>query len=166
MSPPGIEAVLQTGTIETHYLRAGAGEPLLLLFQTALTDPLAAALFAQLSTRYRVVAPRVPAGVGGPVMPLSRWLRELVDGLGFVRPTVIGDETLAGALLGFSLVDPGRIRGVVAVCRDDADPATSTGMLHAGHGLLVVAVDTAIEPTRSAELAAAEITRFVDGVET
>lgn len=164
MSPPGTEAVLQTSTTETHYLRAGAGVPLLLLFQTALTDPLAAALFEQLSTRYRVVAPRVPAGVGGATMPLSRWLRELVDGLGFVQPTVIADETMAGALLGFSLVDPGRIRGIVAVCRDDADPATSTGMLHAAHGLLVVAVDAAIEPAKSAEVAAAEIRRFVDGV--
>src|SRR5688572_22268608 len=96
MLPPACEAVLQTGTIETHYLRAGAGAPLLLLFQTALTDTLAAALFAQLSTRYRVVAPRVPAGVGGAGMPLSRWLRELVDGLGFVQPTAIADETLAG----------------------------------------------------------------------
>ncbi|HVK83270.1 MAG TPA: hypothetical protein VM513_04135 [Kofleriaceae bacterium] len=157
------EAVLQTGEIETRYVRAGTGAPMLLLFHTALTDPLAAALFAQLAARYRVVAPHVPAGVGSPGMPLATWLRALVDGLGLVRPTAIADESLAGTLLGFSLVDPGRIAGVVAVCRDDADPATSVGMLHAAHGLLVVAVDSAEQPAKSAELAIAEIVRFVDG---
>jgi hypothetical protein len=96
-------------------------------------------------------------------MPFAKWLRELVDGLGLVQPTAIADESLAGALLGLSLVDPGRVGSVVAVCRDDADPATSVGMLHAAHGLLVVAVDTAVEPTKSAELASAEIVRFLDG---
>lgn len=165
MASPTVEAVLQTGTIETRYLRAGAGAPMLLLFQGALTDALGAALFTQLATRYRVVAPRVPVGVGGAGMPFVKWLRELVDGLGLVQPTAIADESLAGALLGFSLVDPGRVRSVVAVCRDDADPATSVGMLHAAHGLLVVAVDTAVEPAKSAELATAEIVRFVDGAD-
>lgn len=153
-----VEAVLQTGAIETRYARAGVGLPILILFPHALTDPLGAQLFAHLAERYRVVAPTIATGV-----PLSKWLRELIDGLGLVRPTVIVDEALAGALLGFSLVDPGRIAGVVAICRDDADPTSSVGMLLAGHGLLVVAVDTSIEVAQSAMMAAAEIVRFMDG---
>lgn len=163
MASPAVEAVLQTGTIETRYLRAGTGTPILLLFQSTREGSLGAGLFTQLAARYRVVAPRVPDGVGCAGMPLARWLRELIDGLGLVQPTAIADESLAGALLGFALVDPGRVGGVVAVCRDEADPATSVGMLHAAHGLLVVAVDTAVDPAKSAEQAMTEIARFVDG---
>lgn len=159
------EAVLQTGTLETCYQRAGTGAPVLLLFPTGLDgtrDPLGAALFARLATRYRVVAPTVPAGVGGAGVPLSKWLRELIDGLGLVLPTMIAEESLAGALLGFSLVDPGRIAGLVAICRDDADPASSVGMLHAARGLLVVAVDAASAIEASAETAMAEIVPFIE----
>jgi hypothetical protein len=163
MSDPAVEAVLQTGAMETRYRRAGAGVPVLLLFPRGLADVLGAELFTRLSTRYRVVAPVVPDGVGGAGIPRSTWLRALIDGLGLVQPTVVADETLAGALLGFSLVDPGRVGGVVAICRDDADPASSVGTLHAAHGLLVVAVDTASDAASSAEAAMTEIVRFVDG---
>src|SRR5688500_4011849 len=124
-------STLLTAACETHYVRAGAGSPMLLLFPAGLDDALGAALFERLAERYRVVAPVVPAGVGGAGIPLARWLRELIDGLGLEQPTVVADESLAGALLGFSLVDPARIAGVIAICRDDADPASSVGMLHA-----------------------------------
>jgi hypothetical protein len=154
------EAVLQTGTTETRYLRAGSGAPILLLFPDE--DALGAALFDRLATRYRVVAPRVPSGVGAPGAPLSKWLRELIDGLGIVQPTMVADESLAGALLGFSLVDPGRIGGLVAVCRDDVDPASSVGMLHSARGLLVVSVDDASDAASSAEAAMAEIVPFIE----
>lgn len=162
MTSSAHEAVLQTSTTETHYLRAGTGESVLLLFPGGPEDALGAALFSRLATRYRVLAPTVPAGVGGTGMPLSKWLRDLIDGLGLVRPTMIAEESMAGALLGFSLVDPGRIGGLVAICRDDVDPTSSVGLLHAARGLLVVAVDAATDAESSAETAMAEIVPFVE----
>ena len=113
-----------------------------------------------------MIAPVIPAGVGaGAPVPIATWLRDLIDGLGLVRPSVVADEALAGALLGFSLIDPGRIDGVVAVCRDHADPASSVGMLHAAHGLLVVSVDAASDAATCADEALAEILPFLDKAE-
>lgn len=166
MTTPAVEAVLQTGATETRYHRAGAGAPLLLLFTGAMTDPLGQALFDRLARRFRVIAPVIPAGVGaGAPVPIATWLRDLIDGLGLVRPSVVADEALAGALLGFSLIDPGRIDRVVAVCRDHADPASSVGMLHAAHGLLVVSVDAASEAASCADEAVAEMVPFLDAGE-
>lgn len=156
------EAVLQTSTLETRYQRAGTGAPVLLLFPRGTRDPLGAALFSRLTEHYRVVAPTVPDGVGCTGTPLSKWLRDLIDGLGLVQPTMIAEESLAGALLGFSLVDPGRIAGLVAICRDEADPASSVGMLHAARGLLVVAIDAASDAEHAAETAMAEIVPFIE----
>jgi pimeloyl-ACP methyl ester carboxylesterase len=158
MARPAEEAVLQTGAVETTYTRAGAGKPLLLLFPKGLGDELATALFTRLAERFKVVAPVTPEGG----QSLSKWLREVIDGLGLEKPVVVAEETLVGGLLGFALVDPGRVGGVVAVCRDDADPASSVGMVQATQGLLVVAVDTAASLAESAATAASEITRFVD----
>jgi hypothetical protein len=129
-----------------------------LLFPKGLGDELATELFNRLAERFKVVAPVTPA----PGQPLSKWLREVIDGLGFEKPVVVAEETLVGGLLGFALVDPGRVGGVVAICRDDADPASSVGMVQATQGLLVVAVDTAANLTDSAATATAEIARFID----
>lgn len=156
------EAVLQTGAVETTYTRAGAGKPLLLLFPRGLADELAAELFPRLAARFRVVVPLAPAALGGPELSFSRWMRELIDGLGLEKPTLVVDEAHTGVVLGFALVDPGRVRGVVALCRDDADPASSVGMVQATQGLLVVAVDSAAPVAESAATATGEITRFVD----
>ena len=134
---------------------------MLLLFPAGVDDALGGALFERLAQRYRVVAPVVPARVGGAGIPLSRWLREVIDGLGLEQPTVVADESFAGALLGFSLVDPARIGNLIAICREDADPASSSGMLQSTRGLLVLAVDAASDPATSADAAVAEIAAFV-----
>jgi len=163
-----VQAVLQTGTAETHYHRAGVGPPVLLLYAHALTDPLGAALFAALAARFRVIAPTLPAGVGGPGagLAISTWLRDLIDGLGLERPAVIADEWLAGPLLGFVLMDRERVGGVAAVCRDRVDPhrpgALEDQLERSAHQLMVVAVDDGVDAVAGAAMAAAQLMPFLD----
>lgn len=111
-SSPPIECVLQTGAVETPYHRAGAGAPVILLFADGLADPVASRLFSSLSEHFRVIAPAVPDGV-----PFAPWLRDLIDGLGLDRPGLISEEPLAASSLQFSLDDPDRVAGAVAVRR-------------------------------------------------
>lgn len=184
MTRSPVEATLQTGATETRYHRAGAGVPVLLLFARAMTDPLGAHLFARLAARFRVIVPVLPAGVGpgepvggdssapaagdrGVPVPVSKWLRDLIDGLGLVQPSVVVDEAHAAALLRFLLVEPDRVGGVVLVCRDHADPARPAAAIEdrlAGstHALLVVAVDVAADVAVSAAAAAARMTPFLE----
>lgn len=166
MTSPAVVAVLQTGATETSYHRAGAGRSLLLLFVRALADPLGAQLFEHLAARFRVIAPVLPAGVGGgetpgagrpPVSP-SRWLRDLIDGLGLVRPAVVADEWFAGALLGFALMDPHRLGKVIAVRRDEPEQQPE----HSGHGMLFVTVDAAGDVAAEAADAVAQLSPFLD----
>lgn len=173
---PAIEAVVQAGAVETHYRRAGCGAPVLLLFPGGAADPLAALLFDRLARRFRVIAPLPPACVGagasagGEATPVSRWLRDLIDGLGMSRPALVADESLGVAALGFSLMDPGRAGALVAVSRDPADPAdrldpSGPAVVLGGspdsadHALLVLRLDGA--PERSAG-AVEEMVRFLE----
>lgn len=175
MTQSRVEAVLQTGVTETPYFRAGKGSPVLLLFAEALEDSLGAELFERISERFRVLAPVPPAGVGarrtseiGSVaIPVSKWLRDLIDGLGLVRPSVVVDEALAGALLGFFLMDRERVGRVVVVFRDHADPASPTcplesGLAHSDQRLLVVAVDAAVGASIGAADSALRILPFLE----
>lgn len=161
-------AVLQTAATETTYHRAGVGPPVLLLYAQALVDPLGAALFAALATRWRVIAPELPAGVGGAGggLAVTAWLRDLIDGLGLERPSVVADEWFAGPLLGFVLMDRERVGGVAAVCRDHVDPhhpgALEDQLARSAHRLMVVVVDAAEDPVAGAADAAAQLAPFLE----
>lgn len=115
-----VEAVLQTGAIETVYHRAGRGPAVILLFAEALADPVAARLFAGLSEHFRVIVPVLPGGV-----PFAPWLRDLIDGLGLDRPGLISEEDLADSSLRFSLEETERVAGFVAV-RRHGEPASAS----------------------------------------
>lgn len=161
-----VVAVLQTGATETSYHRAGVGPPVLLLYAAALADPLGAALFAALATEFRVIAPVLPPGVGvAGGVAVSRWLRDLIDGLGLERPGVIADAWFAGPLLGFVLMDRARVGGVAAVCRDHVDPhhdgAVEDELARSAHRLMVVLVDAARAPAAAAAEAAAQLVPFL-----
>lgn len=125
--PTPVQAVLQTGAIETAYHRAGAGAPVILLFADALDDPVAARLFATLSEHFRVIAPLIPAGVA-----FAPWLRDLIDGLGLDRPGLISEESLASSSLQFTLGDPDRVAGFVAVRRHGERAAATVSVDPAG----------------------------------
>lgn len=125
--PTPVQAVLQTGAIETTYHRAGAGAPVLLLFAEGLDDPVAARLFAALSGHFRVIAPVIPAGVA-----FAPWLRDLIDGLGLDRPGLVSEESLASSSLQFTLGDPDRVAGFVAVRRHGERAAATVSVDPAG----------------------------------
>jgi len=126
---PAIEAVVQAGATETHYRRAGSGPAVLLLFPGGADDPPAARLFARLARRFRVIAPRPPASVraaacfaGGDPTPVADWLRDLIDGLGLVRPGLVVCHAFGPAALAFSRTDPGRAGALVTLSRDASVP--------------------------------------------
>jgi hypothetical protein len=82
-----IEATVHAGTMETSYLRAGRGAPVILLTRhpTAMlaNDPLVQTLIAS----FRVIVPRIPVGA----VVTRAWLQALIEGLGCTGVRVIMD---------------------------------------------------------------------------
>lgn len=125
---PVTEATVQTGHIETRYRRCGSGAAVLLLVADHGDGAPGDELLAWLAEHFRVIVPRLPAGVaraadaGLPPTSVTAWLRDVIDGLGLVRPAIVADEPYALAALHFSATDPERTGGLVALYRDFADP--------------------------------------------
>jgi hypothetical protein len=97
-----VEAVVQAGSHETSYRRAGTGRPVVLLLRAAVptrADP----LFDALAREFRVVAPALP---DAPL--LLDWVRAVIDGLGLERPALLVDASLAGSLAGVAFSDDDR----------------------------------------------------------
>ena len=119
-----IEAVVQTGTFETRYRRAGSGASVLLLDPQGHQAP-GAWLFDALTARFRVIAPVVPQAVAAgdeAAGALEPWLRGLVDGLGLDRPGVVASASLGPALRRFEARDPFRLGPIALVETDTAAP--------------------------------------------
>ncbi|UJR78169.1 Hypothetical protein I5071_1960 [Sandaracinus amylolyticus] len=140
--------VLRTGTTETHYHRAGQGPPVLLLFADATADELGAQLFERLAACFRVIAPVRPAGVD-----IASWLRDLIEGLGLIRPAIVADEPFVLASLALSTQEPDRVGAIVVIARAPHDGEAG--------GILCVRVDPASDTTTRAAAAEAEIVRFL-----
>lgn len=116
--PHAVEATIQTSSAETRYHRLGRGPTVLLLCAGGIEGEAGAALAAGLAEHFRVIAPcppAVPPGGAGPPPPVTRWLRELIDGLGLVRPRILADEAHGVATLGFALLDPERVDRIALV---------------------------------------------------
>lgn len=151
LTAPAINAVVLTGSTETHYRRAGSG-PLVLLLSGTGGEISGGQLFRELSEQFRVIAPRMPAAAGEGSIPLalSSWLRDLIDGLGLVRPHLVAEEAFGIAALRFAMVDPERVGRLVIVCRDHTDPAAPYDVLsdvleHSGIPLLLLRADAGVE---------------------
>ena len=139
--PSATRATVHAGAHATVYLRAGQGEPVVLLCARPRRP-----LLATLAARFRVIAPELPRHAlppadGSPV-PFSAWLRDFLDGLGVGRASVVAEERFALRTLNFALTDPTRVHRVALLFRDAPDPALSAGALpdllgRAGHPLLV-----------------------------
>ena len=81
-----IEAVVQSGSNETNYVRAGHGKAVVLLRSSTTpleTDP----LFQQLAAENRVIVPDLGSAQGEA--GFAEWLRDFVDGLGGDVPRVV-----------------------------------------------------------------------------
>lgn len=111
-----VEAVVQAQGMETHYVRAGRG-PAVLLLRTGggnAADP----LFVRLTTEFRVIAPVVPA-----VPSLAGWIRDVIDGLGLDRPSILADAMLDRRIALGVLTDEERASRVAVLREGELDDA-------------------------------------------
>jgi hypothetical protein len=117
-------AVVQVGTVETGYRRAGRG-PSVLLLTTAAPDT-ADEVFAALAVHFRVIQPAWPAGLS--TADVSRWLRGIIEGLGLERPLLLVDAGSEAGAQQLSATLPSLV-GAVVSSRADIDELTRA--LHA-----------------------------------
>jgi hypothetical protein len=103
-----VEAVIQTGAVETRYRRGGQG-PQLLLLATATEGEWVAGVIPSLMTRFRVFIPDVPADPG------PGWLRGMIDGLGLDRPGIVAGSTLTELLARFLETDADGLERVALI---------------------------------------------------
>ena len=122
------EAVVQAGGIETPYRRAGHGAKVLLLASGEAGDGVDQLLFNSLAGTFRVFAPVIGIGADSIVDSNARqaglcsWLRDLIDGLGLIQPSIVADGgTFGMAALSLALTDPDRVDRVVVICHTLAD---------------------------------------------
>lgn len=170
-APAVVEALVQVGTTETRYYRAGRGTPVLVLSR----GPAGSAptpLFAELSRHHCAIAPELPAPPGGgaegaPSADAVEWLRDVIDGLGLERPGLVVDEGLALDALELALGDPERVGDLVVLrCGspgEERQPARIEAMLEASnHRILLLHVRAAEGGAPPPEWRA-ELLRFLAG---
>jgi pimeloyl-ACP methyl ester carboxylesterase len=131
-------AVVEVGTIETEYLRAGSG-PAVLYLGPVTGDPECEAVFGALTTRFRVTVPQsispaatMPRPDGGG-SAFANWMEGFLDGLGIVRAGLVADESFGAEAARFALAHPGQIGRLVIL-----HPATSAAPLGARGAVLAV----------------------------
>jgi pimeloyl-ACP methyl ester carboxylesterase len=111
-----VEAVVQTGPVETRYSRAGRGAPVLLLLDESAVNAAVSQLLETLVSEFRLLLPALDGAVHTadaeqPGFP--EWLRDFMDGLGIDRFAVIATDRYARSLTSFMASDPDRIRHLV-----------------------------------------------------
>jgi hypothetical protein len=109
-----VDAVVQSGGLETPYRRGGSGPVVLLL--TLRPGESRDRVFARLAGKNRVIEPlSLP-----PVSRWPDWLRGVVDGLGLDRPDLVVDPELEPGILELLRGDPDRYGRLVRI--DTLDP--------------------------------------------
>lgn len=114
-------ACVVLGPTDISYRCAGRGEAVVLLAADPAT---ASALLARLPRRLRVLAPDVSMGLVRPETgsgDFDEWLHGFLDVVGIPRTSLITDDFFAAATLGFAMLDPERVYGVVLLTRSDAE---------------------------------------------
>ena len=122
-SPPGarpsgqhapVRCAVSAGSSDTDYVRAGRGEPPVVLLAAAAPPGGEPELVAPLAEHFRVVAPcavatQAAASDGRFVV----WLRDFLDGIGLDAVAVVAEPGLTDAALRFAASDPSRVACVV-----------------------------------------------------
>lgn len=112
-----VKALVQTGSTETVYRRAGQGPTLVLLLRPRGADE-RERLLSSLARAFRVIDPTPPEDVGDA---WSSWLRGVVDGLGLQRPALLADAGTVSRAEALARTDPHRF-GPVIVVPPGSDP--------------------------------------------
>jgi hypothetical protein len=107
-------AVVQVGSMETGYRRAGRGQPVLLL--TTGAHHAWDEIFTALSKEFRMIQPVEP-GVLAPGAVVA-WLASIIEGLGLEQPVLLVDEGSAETAQRLARLHPGLAGTVVRVGMD------------------------------------------------
>ena len=149
--------MVRAGTTVTSYERTGAGNPVLLLVgpDADIATPFWQAIRRAIGAQFRLVVPD-PAPTGD----LSGWLGGFLDGLGVEGASMVADEKVGVAVIGFALLAPDRVSRLVLVssgCPDFPDLDGAIGDRKSTHPLLVVRAQG--DP----EAVAASVVKFLAG---
>jgi hypothetical protein len=114
-------AVVQVGSMETGYRRAGRGQPVLLL--TTGAHHAWDEIFTALSKEFRMIQPVEPEALApGAVV---EWLASIIEGLGLEQPVLLVDEGSAEAAERLVQLHPG-LAGAVVRTGVDVDAVKQT----------------------------------------
>lgn len=173
-TPPARGPIVQVGTVAIEYQRTGDGTPVILLLGVgngdALGDALRGALTAQLSKRFRVLAPvfdgrvLLDDGAGPEGTRFAEWFRGFAEGLGLTHLHVVTDERLAIPMLRFALANAELVERLAIIrAGDDARvEAISDRFEESGLRLLVLDCPPGAS-TDDLETLANHSERFLDG---
>lgn len=144
--PPGTEepllrrATVHAGGVETTYLVAGSGLPVVLLHGPRGARLAWGALAEILRDQRRLLSPEGPAPAPHA---FSAWLRSFLDGLGYDRVGIVAQDEFALAALTYALLEPDRVERLLLVHDDHPDTAVHRQVVAdrlsaTGHPLLIV----------------------------
>ncbi len=161
-------ACVVVGSTDTQYQSAGRGDAVVLLAADPATT---ATLLERLPRRLRVLAPDMsPMTTIGPDAAdrFDEWLHGFLDALGISRASLISDSFFAAASLGFSLLDPERVYGVVVLRTNESRPLIVPDVARTeklrGNGPSLLLEPCVFENGVLAESVVNDIVIFLDGL--
>ncbi|MCA1839807.1 MAG: alpha/beta fold hydrolase [Actinomycetota bacterium] len=109
--------------IESFYIEAGEGTPVVLLHGLGATNASFLPTIAGLGPRYRVIAPDFP-GFGESGKPIrkyhaafyARWLREFLGNMGIERAWLVGNSMGGRVAIEMALRFPEMVDGIIGLC--------------------------------------------------
>lgn len=107
-----VEAVVQTGPVETPYVRVGRGAPVLLLVTedgSAAVSPLLEALAPEFRLLLPALGRDIRAVADTGQAAFCHWLRDFMDALGIDRFALIAAARFAPGIAAFMGSDPDRV---------------------------------------------------------
>jgi 4,5:9,10-diseco-3-hydroxy-5,9,17-trioxoandrosta-1(10),2-diene-4-oate hydrolase len=122
MDVPVKEKVVPAGSIQTHYLKAGRGRPVLLLHGASAGAVTWYPVIGPLSAHFQVIAPDI-VGYGASDKPpavynrftFSAWLRDFLDAIAITRASIVGNSQGGPTALQFAIENPERVDRLVLV---------------------------------------------------
>lgn len=119
--------VVSAGGVDTFYLEAGQGPPVILLHGLGATNSSMLPTLWDLARDHRVLAPDMP-GFGGSAKPVraydfpffGRWLGDFMSALGVSKAVLVGNSLGGRVALEAGLTMPRRVEKLVLLCPSPA----------------------------------------------